>query len=95
MDEYDVLVTMDRSIEFQHRVAVLPFDIVVVRARSNRMQDLKPLVPLITAAIDAITAGRSAYPPDQRFSAPRERRNRMIPELRAASGYSPKIENKA
>jgi predicted nuclease of predicted toxin-antitoxin system len=27
--QYDVLVTMDRGIEFQQRVAVLPFGIVV------------------------------------------------------------------
>ena len=55
--QYDVLVTMDRGIEFQHRVAALPFGIVVVRARSNRMQDLKPLVPAIMAAVDASTPG--------------------------------------
>ena len=55
--QYDVLVTMDRSIEFRHRVAALSFGIVVVRARSNRMQDLKPLVGSIAAAVDAIRPG--------------------------------------
>ncbi len=55
--QYDVLVTMDRSIEFQHRVTALPFAIVVVRARSNRMRELRPLVPAITAAIDAARPG--------------------------------------
>ena len=59
--QYDVLVTMDRGIEFQHRVAALPFGIIVVRARSNRMQDLKPLVPSIAAAIDALGAGLVQY----------------------------------
>ena len=33
--QYDVLVTMDRSIEFQQRLSTLPFGIVLVRARSN------------------------------------------------------------
>jgi Domain of unknown function (DUF5615) len=56
--EFDVLVTMDRGIEFQHRVTALPFGIVVVRAQSNRMHDLKPLLPLITAAIDTTRPGR-------------------------------------
>ncbi|MGA8398437.1 MAG: DUF5615 family PIN-like protein [Stellaceae bacterium] len=55
--EYDVLVTMDRGIEFQHRVTALPFGIVVVRARSNRMGELRPLVPAIMAAIDAVRPG--------------------------------------
>jgi hypothetical protein len=56
--QYDVLVTMDRSIEFQQRLSTLPFGIVLVRARSNRMQDLRPLVPSILSALDAIEPGR-------------------------------------
>ena len=54
---YDVLVTMDRSIEFQQRIRGLPFGIVLVRAPSNRMQDLRPLVTSILAALVAITPG--------------------------------------
>jgi hypothetical protein len=54
---YDVLVTMDRGIEFQQPIGALPFGIVVVRARSNRMQDLRPLVSSIIAALDAIKPG--------------------------------------
>jgi predicted nuclease of predicted toxin-antitoxin system len=54
---YDVLVTMDRNIEFQQRIAVLPFGIVLVRAPSNRIQDLRPLVPSILAAFVAIQGG--------------------------------------
>ena len=56
--QYDVLVTMDRSIEFQQRLSTLPFGIVLVRARSNRMQDLRPLVPSILSARDAVDASR-------------------------------------
>ena len=54
---YDVLVTMGRSIEFQQHIPILPFGIVLVRARSNRMKDLKPLVPSILAAFLAIKPG--------------------------------------
>jgi hypothetical protein len=56
--QYDVLVTMDRGIEFQQRFSTLPFGIVLVRARSNRMQDLRPLVPSILSALDAVEPGR-------------------------------------
>jgi hypothetical protein len=45
--QYDVLLTMDRSIEFQQRVSTLPFGIALVRARSNRMEHLRPLVASI------------------------------------------------
>jgi hypothetical protein len=56
--QYDVLVTMDRSIEFQQRISTLPLGIVLVRARSNRMEDLRPLVPSILSALAAVNAGR-------------------------------------
>jgi predicted nuclease of predicted toxin-antitoxin system len=56
--QYDVLVTMDRGIEFQQRISTLPFGIVLVRARSNRMEDLRPLVPSILAVLAAVHAGR-------------------------------------
>jgi len=56
--QYDALVTMDRSIEFQQRIATLRFGIVLVRARSNRMQDLMPLVPSIRSALDTLKPGR-------------------------------------
>jgi hypothetical protein len=56
--QYDVLVTMGRSIEFQQRLSTLPFGIVLVRARSNRIQDLRPLVPSILSALDAVDPGR-------------------------------------
>jgi hypothetical protein len=54
---YDVLVTMDRGIEFQQHIATLPFGIVLVRAPTNRMRDLRLLVPAILAAFLAITPG--------------------------------------
>ena len=56
--QYDVLVIMDRSIQFQQRISTLPFGIVLVRAPSNRMQHLKPLVPSILSALDAVKPGR-------------------------------------
>lgn len=55
---YDVLITMDRSIGFQSRISALRFGIIVVRARSNRLEHLRPLVPAILAAIAAVTPGR-------------------------------------
>ena len=56
--QYDVLVTMDRSIEFQQRISTLAFGIVLVRAQSNRMEPLRPLVPSILSALDAVNPGR-------------------------------------
>jgi hypothetical protein len=55
---YDVLITMDRSIEFQQQISALPFGIVIVRAASNRMQHLTPLVSAILAAITGAKPGQ-------------------------------------
>jgi hypothetical protein len=41
--QYDILVTMDRSIEFQQRISTSPFGIVLVHAPSNRIDHLRPL----------------------------------------------------
>lgn len=47
----DVFVTLDRNLEFQQNIKVLPFGIVLVRARSNRVADLTPhLFSILEAA---------------------------------------------
>jgi hypothetical protein len=56
--EYDLLITMDRGIEFQQNLAALPFGVLLVRAPSNRMVHLQPLVPAILDALPAVTPGR-------------------------------------
>lgn len=54
---YDIFVTMDRGVEFQHNISALPFGVVLIRATSNRMQHLRPLVPAIVDAIAATKPG--------------------------------------
>jgi hypothetical protein len=43
--EYDALVTMDRGLEFQQNLTVVAVAVLLVRAPSNRMLHLRPLVP--------------------------------------------------
>jgi hypothetical protein len=54
----DVLVTMDRKLEHQQDLSVLPFGVVVVGARSNRMADLLPVVPEMLAALERVRPGK-------------------------------------
>lgn len=54
----DVFITLDRSLEFQQNIKVLPFGIVVVRAISNRMAHLIPLVADIVEAAAKVPAGK-------------------------------------
>ncbi len=48
--QFEVLITMDRNLEFQQNVAAFRVGILVLEASSNRIADLHPLVPAILAA---------------------------------------------
>lgn len=54
---YDVLVTVDRNLTFQRHVAELTLAVVVLRARTNRLVDLKPLVPGLLRALATVQSG--------------------------------------
>ena len=54
----DVFVTLDRNIEFQQNISVLPFGVIVVRAVSNRMVHLRPLAAAILLAVSAAKPGQ-------------------------------------
>ena len=45
--EFDVLLTADKGMEYQQNLSALPVSILVVLARSNRMEHLSLAVPLI------------------------------------------------
>ena len=48
---------MDRNIEFQQPIDRQPFGVVLIRARSNRMLHLRPLVPAILTALEGLQPG--------------------------------------
>jgi len=58
--QVDAFLTMDRRLEHEHDLGALPFGVVVIRARSNRMQDLGPLLGAVTAALARIGPGKVA-----------------------------------
>ena len=52
--EFDLVLTADRGMEYQQNLATLPVSILVVIARSNRLEDLAPLVPAVLKALNEI-----------------------------------------
>jgi hypothetical protein len=58
MGKIDAFLTMDRNLELQQKIGDLSFGIVIIRARSNRMEHLRPLVSDILAALGHVEAGR-------------------------------------
>ncbi len=54
---YDVLVTVDRGIRHQQRLHDRPVAIALLRARTNRLADLAPLVPALRSALGQMRFG--------------------------------------
>jgi hypothetical protein len=55
--QFDVFVTVDRNLSFQQNLAALSIALVVLHARTNRLADLRPLVPKVLAAIKSAIPG--------------------------------------
>ena len=54
---FEVFLTIDRGIEYQHGLSKRKIAVILVRARSSRLADLLPHVPEILTALRAIQAG--------------------------------------
>lgn len=54
---FDVLLTMDQGLRYQQVLAGRPLAILALRARSNRLTDLRALVPEILDSLDSLTPG--------------------------------------
>jgi hypothetical protein len=54
---FDAFVTVDRNLAFQQNVSTYSIAIVVLRARSNRLADLRTLVPKLIGAIEIARPG--------------------------------------
>ncbi len=63
--EFDVFVTVDRNLSFQQNIDPLPMAVVVLRAKTNRLADLLPLVPEMLKAVETATRGVAIYVGDQ------------------------------
>ena len=51
---FDVFVTMDQNLDYQQNLIKLPIALLVVAARSNRIEHLRPLLPEILRELDRI-----------------------------------------
>lgn len=56
-DKFVVLVTVDRGIRHQQRLHNRSLSIVVLRARTNRLADLLPLVPALLVVLNHMKPG--------------------------------------
>ena len=59
--EFEVFVTVDRNLSFQQNLPAFAIAVIVLRATSNRLADLKPLVPELLACITSAKRGAVEY----------------------------------
>lgn len=53
-----VFITVDKGIEYQQRIAELSFGVIALRARSNDIIDLRPLMPAVLSTLPAVRRGQ-------------------------------------
>jgi len=57
--KFDVFVTVDKNLPHQQKCDGLPFAIVVIRAKSNRLADIRPFAPELLRRLGEIQPGRA------------------------------------
>ena len=55
--EFDVFITVDRNISTQQDLTKFKIPVLLLRARTNRLEDIRPLVPGLLKTLDRATAG--------------------------------------
>lgn len=57
--EFDVFITVDRNLSFQQNLTKFNLAVLVLRAHSNRLSDLKPLAPKVPSVLPTLTKGKA------------------------------------
>jgi hypothetical protein len=58
---FDVFVTVDRNLSFQQNLSSFSIAVNVLEAKTNRLADLKPLVPKLLVAIETAHPGAAKF----------------------------------
>lgn len=58
---FDVFVTVDRNLFFQQRLPSFSIAVVILRARTNRLVDLRPLIPKLLEVLPAAKRGEVTW----------------------------------
>ena len=55
--DFDCFVTVDRNLQFQQSTSALPISVIAIRAPSNSIEALRPLMSEVRAALEVIKRG--------------------------------------
>jgi len=53
---FDVFLTADQNLQFQQNLDALPISVIALAARTNRLEDLQPLIPDLLARLGTLQA---------------------------------------
>jgi len=53
----EVFITIDKNLRYQQNVAELPFGIIVLDVKTNRLPDIVPLVPSLQPELSSVRVG--------------------------------------
>lgn len=59
-NEFDVLITVDRKIPYQQNITVRDVAVVVLVAKTNGINDLRPLIPELLKRLNVLKRGEIA-----------------------------------
>jgi len=59
--QFDVFVTVDRNRSFQQNIVSFSIAVVVLRGKTKRLADLRPLVPSLLRAIGSTPSGTAKF----------------------------------
>lgn len=60
-EAFDVFITADQNLEYQQNLARFGMSVVVVAAKSNRIEDLSPLIGKILGVIETAPKGQVVH----------------------------------
>ncbi|MGB8276510.1 MAG: DUF5615 family PIN-like protein [Methylovirgula sp.] len=60
-EHFEVFVTVDRNLSFQQNLDIFSIAVIVLQAKTNRLADLRPLVPRLLAAIASAVPGTPKF----------------------------------
>lgn len=56
--DFDVFVTVDQNLQYQQNLSTSKIAILILAARTNRYDDLKPLIPSCLSALEPISSNQ-------------------------------------
>jgi hypothetical protein len=74
--EFEVFITTDRNLTFQQNLSSLPITVIVLRSKTNRLAELKPLVTELQEVSKLRSRAKSTWLAQTSFSARRDSQGR-------------------